>query len=252
MLNRIIFFTLFVISTLTAKASESELVRLSQNMLKTLRLDNNTDQLIKQYKNIVWENLITELNTKDKKLAFWINTYNAFVIQKLKTDSTQFEDKGGFYKNRDIIIAGKAMSFDDIEHGIIRNDRWKFSYGFFKDLFNPGWINDLKNTEIDGRVHFALNCGAEDCPPVAIYDDQDLSHQLDKITKSYLHQHTKEIGTKRVLTTPLMGWFRGDFGDISGIKRFLVQYEVIPETKDYKVVFGDYDWTLRIDNFIDL
>ena len=103
------------------------------------------------------------------------------------------------------------------------------------------------------NVHFALNCGAKDCPPVAIYEWERLQEQFSKGTKTYLERTTKyKADTKEVTVTSLFSWFRGDFGGKSGVKKILKNNGLIPSTKDIDINYGNYDWTLDLDNFIDL
>ena len=35
---------------------------------------------------------------------------------------------------------------------------------------------------IDFRIHFALNCGAKSCPPIAFYSYDKINDQLDLAT----------------------------------------------------------------------
>ncbi|MFT6993789.1 MAG: hypothetical protein ACJA1P_000516, partial [Maribacter sp.] len=103
------------------------------------------------------------------------------------------------------------------------------------------------------RIHFALNCGAKDCPPVAIYEWERLDEQFKKGTSTYLKNttvYTKE--KKEVAVTALFSWFRGDFNGKSGVKKILKKQGLIPTTKDMDLSYKNYDWTLDLDNFIDL
>ncbi|MGB7392828.1 MAG: DUF547 domain-containing protein, partial [Pricia sp.] len=103
------------------------------------------------------------------------------------------------------------------------------------------------------RIHFALNCGAKACPPVAIYEDNRLDEQLNKVTTDYLERVSEyDSDTKEVKTTPLFSWFRGDFGCKSGIKDILKEEGIIPTTKKIDVEYKNYDWTLDLDNFTEL
>lgn len=36
------------------------------------------------------------------------------------------------------------------------------------------------------RIHFALNCGAKSCPPIAFYKPRQMDRQLEMATKPYL------------------------------------------------------------------
>ncbi len=112
---------------------------------------------------------------------------------------------------------------------------------------------NLRVEKRDYRIHFALNCGAKDCPPVAIYEWQRLDEQFDKGTKRYLERTTDyNADKKEVAVTSLFNWFRGDFGCKSGVKKILKNQGLIPTTKGIDITYKNYDWTLDLDNFIDL
>ncbi|MFZ8458418.1 DUF547 domain-containing protein, partial [Staphylococcus aureus] len=78
------------------------------------------------------------------------------------------------------------FSYDDIEHGILRKSSIKWSLGYAKKWFPSTKEKLLRVNKVDYRIHFALNCGAKSCPPIAFYDDAKLDAQLDIATKAYL------------------------------------------------------------------
>lgn len=66
---------------------------------------------------------------------------------------------------------------------------------------------------MDYRTHFALNCGAKSCPPIAFYKPEELNEQLDMAMKVYLQNETTYNQAKNIVELPaIMGWFRRDFG----------------------------------------
>lgn len=40
---------------------------------------------------------------------------------------------------------------------------------------------------VDPRIHFTLNCGAESCPPIGVYDADKLENQLARATKGFIN-----------------------------------------------------------------
>ena len=78
------------------------------------------------------------------------------------------------------------MSLDDIEHGILRRSKIKWSEGYFNKLFPSKFEKENRVNKVDYRIHFALNCGARSCPPIAFYDPEKLDKQLDVATMIYL------------------------------------------------------------------
>lgn len=244
----LLMISLNACSQSTVKETSINYNTLSQSFLDLIKAEKNTDDIVNAYANIDLDALEGSLNSHEKKLAFWINTYNAFIMQILKENPSLFNDRSSFYTETPINIGGETFTFDLIEHGIIRNSRWKFGLGYIKKWFPSQLERKFRAGQKDGRVHFALNCGAISCPPVDIYTPEKLDQQLTKVIKGYLPSVTS-INGNQLTTSPLFSWFRGDFGGKSGIKKFLKEYGVIDQT-DYKITYGDYDWTLLLNNFV--
>lgn len=196
--------------------------------------------------------LTDQLITDQQKIAFWVNIYNAFIQISLSENPKLYEDRGSFFSDNRVKIAGEILSFDDIEHGIIRKSRCKLSLGYLRKPFRPKWERKLRVNNIDWRIHFALNCGAKSCPPIAIYNPKELDQQLDFMTKAYLKEQTSyNPETKTATSSVLMSWFRADFGGKSGACKILYQYKITPE-EPKKLNFKNYDWTLDLGNYREL
>lgn len=197
------------------------------------------------------ELLARELSTDGLRRTFWINVYNAYVILLLKDHPELYEDRGEFFKEPRFTIAGQQLSFDDVEHGILRRSKNKLSLGFLNKLIVPRFEKKFRVDAVDARIHFALNCGAKSCPPVKVYHPDRVEEELNKSAADYLRKVT-EIQEEGVLTTVLFSWFRNDFSDRGGITAYLKKYGALPPSAgDPSISFSDYDWTLDINNFID-
>ncbi len=231
-------------------SSSNEYIKLSQDFLESLKNGENGDEYVTKYGDINLDDLIVSLDSKAKKMSFWINSYNALVQYRLVPHPELFDDRDAFFNEPWVNIAGIKMSFDDIEHGIIRNSRVKLGLGIIKDPFVPKWERQLRNTDIDGRAHFTLNCGAKSCPYIAVLSDVGFDAQMDALSKDYLSKVT-EVDGNTVKTSPLFSWFRGDFGGKRGIKSFLVDLGVTKST-DVDLEFLDYDWTVETGNYTDI
>lgn len=228
-------------------------VQLSQIQLEALK---NSDSYKKSQAKLAALNeaaLAAELNTDAKRLAFWVNVYNANIIIALSDNPDLYKDRGSFFKNKRVVIAGKKLSFDQIEHDIIRKSTFKLSKGYIRNPFPGSFEKDFRVEKKDPRIHFVLNCGAKDCPPVYVYDPETLDEDFDKVAKAYLTKVSQYDAAKNeVKTTPLFQWFTGDWGGNGGVKDMLAKYEVIPQShKGIDVDYLGYDWTLDIDNFGD-
>lgn len=227
--------------------------KLSEDLLLNIKSKKSFQNEIDLLSKSTLVELENQLKTDIEKVAFWVNVYNAFIQISLSENPKLYENKGKFFSTKRVKIAGIILSFDDIEHGILRKSRMKISLGYLRKWFRPKWERKLRiNGKIDWRIHFALNCGAKSCPPVAIYSDKNLDQQLDFMTKAYLKEQTSFDETSRIATSSvLMSWFRGDFGGKSGAKKILFNYKITSE-KPKKLKFSKYDWTLDLDNFREL
>ncbi|WP_232625191.1 DUF547 domain-containing protein [Pareuzebyella sediminis] len=226
---------------------------LSEELLTRIKNKQQTNQLRTKLYTIPLETLQNSLKTDDQKLAFWINIYNAYIQIKLTEQPSLYKDRDAFFKKDQIPIAGRLVSFDKIEHGIIRKSQWKLGLGLVGKWFPDKFERELRVEENDYRIHFALNCGAQDCPPVAIYKPEKLDKQLEKSTKNYLQKtSTFNPTTGEAKITSLFSWFRGDFGLESGIEEILKKYGIIPTTENISLTYKDYDWTLDLNNWSEL
>jgi len=91
------------------------------------------------------------------------------------------------------------MSLDEIEHGVLRKYRIKKSLGYLPNWFAPAWIKKWAVDQLDYRIHFALNCGAASCPPIAFYNDIRIDSQLEMATLSFLESETKIDHSSRTI-----------------------------------------------------
>ena len=222
----------------------------AQDLLQNIMDKKSYDKEVKILAESTLEDLTTELKTDSQKLAFWINVYNAFIQISLTENPKEYEDRGAFFKKPRVKIAGETLSFDDMEHDIMRKSRVKISWGYLRKYFRPKWERKLRiDGDLEWRIHFALNCGAKSCPPVAIYSAENLNTELDFMTTEYLkEQTTYNAATKTAKSVSLFSWFRADFGGLCGARQILFDYKITPE-KPKKLDFKSYDWTLSLGNY---
>lgn len=230
--------------------SKNTLVKLSQDFMYAAKTNEDVASYITELKDLSFENLITGLKNDDEKKVFWINLYNAYINASLHKDPEQYKNRNAFFKNKNIIIAGKPFSLDKIEHGILRRSKIKWSLGYLNKLF-PGKIEkQLRVNKLDSRIHFALNCGAKSCPPIAFYEPGQLNTQLDVAALAYLTGETSYNAETNVLELPaILSWFRRDFGGKKKIVKTLKAKKLLPATVNPVISFKKYDWTLYLDNY---
>ncbi|MDC6352265.1 DUF547 domain-containing protein [Zeaxanthinibacter sp. PT1] len=242
-----------VTSTQVRNNKQVDFNQLSETFLQQIKAGQDTGEIRKVLENTSLEALESGLQTDSQKLAFWINIYNGYIQVILSDNPELYDDRRSFFAEEQIPIAGRMLSFAKIEHGIIRKSQWEYGLGYIRKWFPDKFERKLRVEDRDWRIHFALNCGAKDCPPVAIYQPGRLDAQLDKSTARYLDRTTTyQEETKTAEVTTLFKWFKGDFGCNKGVKEILANYNLIPMTRDVELEYKNYDWTLDLDNFIKL
>lgn len=190
------------------------------------------------------------LGSQEARLAFWVNLYNAATQSVLQADPEAFESQRTFFGADLLVVAGQPLSLDDVEHGLLRRSRPKWGFGYVTNPFPGAFERAFRVERVDPRVHFALNCGAAACPPIAAYEADRIDEQLDLATASYLGQEVEYDAEREVVRVPrLMLWFRRDFGGSEGIRATLREFECIPEDASPRLRYLDYDWTLSTGNF---
>lgn len=223
-------------------------VALGEQLLLNVKMGEPTHPLEYSLEKLAIGDLTGNLLNDNTKKAFWINIYNAyFQILSVREKKAKPE----IFRRKLIIIAGRKFSLDDIEHGILRKYRWKFSLGYLPQLFPSDIIRKLAVSTIDYRIHFALNCGAKSCPPIAFYKIDTIEKQLDLATQSFLENEAIVDEEKKVVTvTKLMLWFKGDFGGEARVKKILSKY-LRKDFTTYNILYQKYDWDMELNNFAE-
>lgn len=163
--------------------------------------------------------------SRAKKMAYWINAYNAFTIQ-LIVDNYPIKritdlDGGKVWDRKWIELGGQTYSLNNIEHDILRPQ--------FKDA----------------RIHFAVNCAAKSCPPIwnHAWTEQNVENQLTKATKAFINNTTyNRLDEKAVSLSKIFEWYAVDFGNIT---QYLNKYASITIKENAKVNYQNYIWALN-------
>lgn len=228
--------------------NDQNLVEISGKLLLNVKLNDNSENELLILKGTSFAVLNNQLNTDTEKNVFWINIYNAY-FQIL---SKQNNNLGKRIFNKKLVeIAETKFSLDDIEHGILRRFRWKYSLGYLPNVFASAKIRNLAVDTIDHRIHFALNCGAKSCPPIAFYKIENLNIQLDQATFSFLSSETTiDEDKKSVMTSKILFWFIGDFCGVLGVKKTLEKV-LGKDFSNYKLSYKNYNWESQLYHFAE-
>ncbi len=227
------------------------LIELSQQLLIAAKYKLTTTSIVYNLTLVSNEQLKNQLQTDIEKKCFWLNIYNAFTQIILGNNSSKYQNKRAFFSLPQINIAQQLLSLDDIEHGLLRRSKAKWSLGFFTKSNTSNFEKEHRVDVLDFRIHFALNCGATSCPPILFYSPNTLNAQLDVATKSYLKQEALYNDSANTVTLPaLMQWFKGDFGNKTCVLELLKSLEILPEDVTPDILYSNYNWNLQLENYL--
>lgn len=222
--------------------AQNNLHKISESLVESVLKNEINLVYLQKIDSISYEDLL-KLNTDEDKLAFWINIYNGMIYYELMNQGNAYKSKMNFFSRKTIEIGGMKLSFNDIEHGIIRKGKHPYLLGFLKSKFKYRKLSKFQPNKFDNRIHFALNCGAVSCPPVVIYSPKTLHEQLEQNTKQFLLAETKTEKNK-VFVSKIFLWYYADFGKKKGILNLLKRNRVLEENFNGKLMFNDYNWNV--------
>ncbi len=175
-----------------------------------------------------------KLTTREARLAFWLNAYNAHTLAgvlahwpKIQSVSNIVPDFG-FFKTKDKLVGGKKYALNDIENEVIRPT--------FKDP----------------RIHAALNCASASCPPLlaAAFVPEKVEAQLDQVMRAFANDAKRNLITADgVKLSQIFNWYGDDFKPAGGPAKYLAKYLTGDRKawleKATKIEFLEYDWALN-------
>ncbi|MBD0279664.1 MAG: DUF547 domain-containing protein [Flavisolibacter sp.] len=249
-LNLLVCWAYTLLSIKATALDTINYISTSQSLLYAVRTSESTQHYIHDVQTANISVLQQQLSTDAQRKAFWLNIYNAYVQKLLQEAPERYKKRNAFFTDKQIVIAGKRLSLDDIEHGILRRSKIKWSLGYFNKLFPDTYEKKFRVDSVDYRIHFALNCGAKSCPPIAYYAPEKIEQQLELATKNYLKNEVTYNREENIVYVPaIMGWFRADFGGKKGIKKLLEKHALLPAGVNPVIKFKPYDWTLFLNNY---
>lgn len=163
--------------------------------------------------------------TREDKLAYWINAYNAmtidlilryYPIKSIKDIKKPWEQR--FWK-----LGEKWYHLNEIEHQILRK------------MAEP-------------RIHFAIVCASFSCPKLQnnAYTASNIDEQLTNATKVFLADKKRnDISQNSLRLSKIFQWFAKDFKQAGSLIDFLNLYSKITISDKAKKHFKDYNWNLN-------
>lgn len=172
------------------------------------------------------------------QLAYWANMYNVLtlkvVLENYPVDSIR-KIKSGVFKPGPwdldaVVVNGKALTLNDIEHGIMR-----------KKYPDPA------------MVHYMVNCASIGCPNLLdeIWVGETLDADRDAAARAFINSpRGVAINGKSLEASSIYNWFKEDFGGsksatLDHFRKFAgpdlkAALEAGASIKDY-----DYNWDLN-------
>ncbi len=226
----------------------SNLNKLSEQLLLAVKKEAPLKELLEALAQFPKSEVENQLYDDRCKNAFWINIYNSF-FQILRKHKNLSQPK--IYTARQMIIADQYISLDDIEHGILRRFRYKYSLGYLPNPFINSQIKKWAVTTVNFRIHFALNCGAKSCPAIAFYSVDKLEEQFELAALSFIRDESQvDEENKKIHISRLFLWFLNDFKGTKGIREILRRY-LGQDFSGYKLIYNKYSWEEYLNNYAE-
>jgi len=209
---------------------------------KELKKDTRLEKYLAQLSNTDLEKL-----SRNEKLAFWINAYNAFtfqvIVENYPVESITDLNTGGkiigyllgktVWDKAFISISKKKYSLGDIEHKILRK------------------MNEP-------RIHFSIVCASISCPPLRneAFEVDKIEQQLKDQAVQFINDPARnyfDIKKKKAYLSKIFSWFSEDFGNSDdNILKFVSQYLPENNSSDIKnnlskwdISYKEYNWNLN-------
>lgn len=163
--------------------------------------------------------------SRNEKLAFWINAYNAFTIQLILNNYPlkSIRDIEKPWDQQFFKIGGVAYSLNHIEHEILRKMK-------------------------EPRIHFAIVCASYSCPVLLnkAYEASTLEVQLTNQTKAFLNDKKRnQLSVNNPKISKLFSWFKSDFTAKGSLIDFINTYADTKINANATIEYLDYNWSLN-------
>lgn len=180
---------------------------------------------LNQYVQFLSKTVPSKDASKNKKLAYWINAYNAFTVKLILKHYPlkSIQDLQNPWKQKFIKLGDQSYSLEQIENDILRN------YG-------------------DPRIHFAINCASQSCPKLNNhkYQATKINEQLDEAVTSFLEDSSKnKIQKDKISVSKIFDWYQDDFKEAGGVIPFINQFSKIKVSSSAQIEYKKYDWSLN-------
>lgn len=163
--------------------------------------------------------------TKERKLAYWMNAYNAMTVDLILRNQPlkSIKDIKNPWNQRLWKLGAKWYHLNEIEHSILRK------------MEEP-------------RIHFGINCASFSCPPLSnkAFTSENVEQQLEALAIQFINDEKRNsISPDYIEISKIFDWFGKDFKTKGSIVDYLNTYSKTPINTNAKVRYKDYDWNLN-------
>ncbi len=149
---------------------------------------------------------LATLRTDADKMAFWINAYNALMLDAIAgqpgRQNVLGSDDGALFFKTPHTVGGVRVTLDEVENVILRRKS------------GPAALEKLQVQTLDPRLHVALNCAAVSCPRLRreAFTPARLDALLDAGMRDFAGSPRHfDVQNGEVLVSSLLDWFGADF-----------------------------------------
>lgn len=173
------------------------------------------------------------------RFAAWANLYNALTLRvvldaypiasirdvKSKGAGLDFKALLGPWREKRVTVAGRALSLDDIEKGVLQPQ-----------------MNDP-------RFHYMCNCASVGCPDLRVWRGATLEADLDAAARAYVrHPRGLALTAQGLRASSIYQWYAQDFGGAGGVRAHLAAYagaDLKAALAARPIAAYAYDWALN-------
>lgn len=180
---------------------------------------------LEEYLTLLQKNSPAKNWSKNQKLAYYINLYNAGTV-KLIVDNyptKSIKDIKSPWDKDVVAIGDKMYSLGYIEHKVLRK------------------MNEP-------RIHFAINCASYSCPKLVnkAFLANTMDAQLETAAKDFISDKKRnKISANDIQLSEIFKWFKSDFTESTSLIGFINKYATVKIAEDARVKYIDYNWSLN-------
>ena len=181
--------------------------------------------VLRMYLHALGRKTPTENWSKQEKLAYWINAYNAMTIDLIIRNQPigSIKDIDNPWKQSLWKLGDAMYNLNTIEHQILRK------------MENP-------------RIHFAINCASFSCPVLlnVAFTAHSVDTQLEALTIRFINDTQRNtIAPQAITISKIFKWFSKDFNKKQTLIEFLNTYSTIKIQRTAKINYMEYNWELN-------